>query len=101
MADKEAIVGREFLSSDSIQPALEVMEGPLKGNAGVGQVKVDPPQELHIFRTVGSGGGAAVAGICCIVPEHFTDIFGVVVLVYLFISAGKELKAEAGKVSAQ
>lgn len=44
---------------------------------------------------------AFAAGICCIVPEHFTDIFGVVVLVYLFISAGKELKAEAGKVSAQ
>lgn len=44
---------------------------------------------------------AFAAGICCIVPEHFTDIFGVVVLVYLFISAGKELKAEEGKVSAQ
>ena len=44
---------------------------------------------------------AFAAGICCIVPEHFTDIIGVAVLAYLIISEGKNLKAEMGKVAAQ
>ena len=36
---------------------------------------------------------ALLAGILCIVPEHFTDIIGIAVLVYLHMTEKKALKA--------
>jgi len=42
---------------------------------------------------------ALAGGICCIIPEHITDIIGVAVLAFLVISECRAKKLEQTAVS--
>ena len=55
-----------------LQPAIEVLERPVKGPPRAGELKIDPSQQVHVLRAVGCGRGPAVSGELHCNPLHNT-----------------------------